>query len=98
VSDFADGSKEKTKLWQPFASAMAASVVYNMFQYPVVLKDWRHYNAEGSYSVIPTPHVFIDTDRTRFGNATRIFSFQKQIKPSTDKNFTRYADQIAKIA
>jgi hypothetical protein len=39
---------------------MAASVVYNMFQYPVVLKDWRHYNAEGSYSVIPTPHVSID--------------------------------------
>jgi hypothetical protein len=38
------------------------------------------------------------TDRTRFGNATRIFSFQKQIKPSTDKTFTRYADQIAKIA
>jgi hypothetical protein len=28
----------------------------------------------------------------------RIFSFQKQIKPSPDKNFTRYADQIAKIA
>ncbi|CAB4005833.1 5 -methylthioadenosine S-adenosylhomocysteine nucleosidase-like isoform X16 [Paramuricea clavata] len=44
VSDFADGSKEKTKLWQPFASAMAASVVY-MFKYPVVLKDWRHYHA-----------------------------------------------------
>ena len=38
------------------------------------------------------------TDATRFGNATRIFSFQKQIKPSTDKHFTRYADQIAKIA
>ena len=31
-------------------------------------------------------------------NAKRIFSFQKQIKPSTDKNFTSYADQIAKIA
>ena len=26
------------------------------------------------------------------------FQFLKQIKPSTDKNFTRYADQIAKIA
>jgi hypothetical protein len=38
------------------------------------------------------------TDQMRFGNATRIFSFQNQIKPSTDKNFTRYADQIAKIA
>jgi hypothetical protein len=35
------------------------------------------------------------TDRTRFGNATRIFSFPKQIKPSTDKNFTRFADQIS---
>jgi hypothetical protein len=38
------------------------------------------------------------TDRTRFGNATRIYSFQKQIKLPTDKNFTRYADQIAKVA
>jgi nucleoside phosphorylase len=43
VSDFADGSKEKTKHWQPFSSAMAASVVYNMFKYPVVLEDWPHY-------------------------------------------------------
>jgi hypothetical protein len=43
-------------------------------------------------------NVKAHTDRTRFGNATRIFSFQKQIKPSMDKNFTRYADQIAKIA
>jgi hypothetical protein len=42
--------------------------------------------------------VKVHTDRTRFDNATRIFSFQKQIKPSTDENFTRYADQIAKIA
>jgi hypothetical protein len=60
VSDFADGSKEQTKLWQPFASAMAASVVYNIFQHPVVLKDWRHYKPEGNYSVIPTPLVSID--------------------------------------
>ena len=28
---------------------------------------------------------------------TFLGSFQKQIKPSKDKNFTRYADQIAKI-
>jgi hypothetical protein len=40
-------------------------------------------------------HIKAHTDRARFGNATRIFSFQKQIKPSTDKNFTRYAGQIA---
>ena len=42
--------------------------------------------------------VKVHTDRTRFDNAMRIFSFQKQTKLSTDKNFTRYADKIAKIA
>jgi hypothetical protein len=35
------------------------------------------------------------TDQTRFGNMTRIFSFQKQIKPSTDKNFIASRCQIA---
>ena len=43
VSDFADGSKERTKLWQPFSSAIAASVAYNMFKYPVVLRHWHHH-------------------------------------------------------
>ena len=70
VSDFADGSKEKTKVWQPFASAMAASVVYNMFQYPVVLKDWRHYNAEGSYILLYRLHTFSSTQTGR-DSATR---------------------------
>ena len=36
-----------------------------------------------------------DAIRQRDAN---LVSFQKQIKPSTDNNFTRYADQIAKIA
>jgi hypothetical protein len=35
------------------------------------------------------PRVKAHTDQVRIGNATRIFSFQKQIKPSTDKNFTK---------
>jgi hypothetical protein len=52
VSDFADGSKEKTEHWQPFASAMAASVVYNMFKYSVVLKDWRHYKPDGEEGIV----------------------------------------------
>ena len=47
---------------------------------------------------IRTTRIKAHTDRTRFGNATRIFSFQKQIKTSMDKNFTLYAVQIAKIA
>ena len=52
VSDFADGSKEKTEHWQPFASAMAASVVYNMFKYSVVLEDWRHYKPDGEEGIV----------------------------------------------
>lgn len=29
--------------WQPFASAMAASVVHNMFKYSDVIERWPHY-------------------------------------------------------
>ena len=43
VSDYADGRKKVTADWQPFASTMAASVVYNMFKYPDVIKHWPHY-------------------------------------------------------
>ena len=43
VSDFADGSKTATGDWQPFASAMAASVVHNMFKYSDVTERWPHY-------------------------------------------------------
>jgi hypothetical protein len=43
VSDLGDGSKSVTKHWQPFASAMAASVVHNMFKQAHVIKNWPHY-------------------------------------------------------
>ncbi len=43
MSDFADGSKESSQSWQTFASAMAASVVHNMFKYPDVIQRWKHY-------------------------------------------------------
>jgi hypothetical protein len=48
VSDFADGSKQGTGDWQPFASTMAASVVYNMFKYSDVIKHWPHYQKPGT--------------------------------------------------
>jgi hypothetical protein len=50
VSDYANGSKNATgdRDWQPFASAMAASVVYNMFKYPDVLKHWPNYQKPGT--------------------------------------------------
>jgi hypothetical protein len=37
-----------TEDWQPFASTMAASVVYNMFQYADVIKHWSHYKKPGT--------------------------------------------------
>jgi hypothetical protein len=55
VSGFA-GSKDVTEPWQSFASTMAASVVYNMFKYPVVLEDWPRdketQGAKGNYFLI----------------------------------------------
>ena len=54
VSDYADGSKTKTTSWQPFASAMAASVVYHMFKYPDVIQQWPHYkDAKPRVSSVP---------------------------------------------
>jgi hypothetical protein len=54
VSGFA--GEDMTEPWQIFASTMAASVVYNMFKYSVVLEDWPHnketQDAKGNYSWI----------------------------------------------
>jgi hypothetical protein len=47
VSDYAE-HKDGTERWQPFAGAMAASVVYSMFKNPGVLADWPNYKSEGS--------------------------------------------------
>lgn len=56
VSGYADGSEEKTKNWRGVASVMAASVVYHMFKYPDVIKDWPHLehtkHEKGIYSVL----------------------------------------------
>ncbi|CAB3984239.1 5 -methylthioadenosine S-adenosylhomocysteine nucleosidase-like isoform X16 [Paramuricea clavata] len=73
VSDFADGSKSSTEPWQPFSSAMAASVVYNMFKYPVLIQHWPHYNAEdmkGNPPTSPTPSVSIDQFLKSIGGTT----------------------------
>jgi hypothetical protein len=57
VSDFAGESEELAELWTRFSSAMAASVVHNIFKYPVVLEGWHRYrqaeDTNGSYSYIP---------------------------------------------
>ena len=57
VSDFADGSKTETGDWQPFASVMAASLVYHMFKYPDVIEQWPHYKSANSAPVVATGTV-----------------------------------------
>jgi hypothetical protein len=57
VSDLAGESEEVTEPWKRFSSAMAASVVHNIFKYPLLLEGWRRYreaeDTNGSYSSIP---------------------------------------------
>ena len=59
VSDYADGKKKVTADWQPFASTMAASVVYNMFKYPDVIKHWPHYQKPGTTEGSPLLRLLI---------------------------------------
>ena len=43
ISHFSDDSKTPDESWKSFASIMAASVVSNMLNNPVVFKEWPHY-------------------------------------------------------
>ncbi|XP_046864243.1 5'-methylthioadenosine/S-adenosylhomocysteine nucleosidase-like isoform X3 [Xenia sp. Carnegie-2017] len=57
ISDLANGSKgnEGDAKWQPFACAMAASVVHNMFKDPTVIKQWRNYEKQSAMSAAVIP-------------------------------------------
>lgn len=43
VSDFADGINSGIDSWRPFASVMAASLVFHMLNDTIVFEDWPHY-------------------------------------------------------
>ena len=50
ISDYADGTKDSTKDWQPFASMMAASLVAHVLSQPSVFENWPHYDGGNKYS------------------------------------------------
>ena len=52
ISHFSDDSNTPDESWKSFASIMAASLVSNMLNDPVVFKQWPHY--EGIYMSHPT--------------------------------------------
>ena len=43
ISHFSDDSNTPDDSWKSFASIMAASVVSNMLNNPIVFKEWPHY-------------------------------------------------------
>ena len=43
IADYADGAESISENWSPFASVMAASVVANIVNDPVVFQEWPHY-------------------------------------------------------
>jgi len=43
IADYADGSEGVSEQWSPFASVMAASVVSNILNNPIIFQEWPHY-------------------------------------------------------
>ena len=43
ISHFSDDSNTSDESWKSFASIMAASLVSNILNDPVVFKEWPHY-------------------------------------------------------
>ena len=46
VSHFIDGREPNTDSWREFASALAASLTFNMLKDAYVLKTWNHHESE----------------------------------------------------
>ena len=45
IKDFADETQSSSKKWKQIACVMAASVVANILNDPVIFQDWPHFNA-----------------------------------------------------
>lgn len=49
ISDYADGTKDSTEKWKPYASVMAASLVNHVLSQSIVFKDWAHYGTGNKF-------------------------------------------------
>ena len=45
IKDFSDETQSPIKKWNEIACVMAASVVANILNDPVIFQDWPHFNA-----------------------------------------------------
>ena len=51
IKDFADEMQSSSKKWKQISCVMAASVVANILNDPIIFQDWPHFNA-GSASCL----------------------------------------------
>ena len=52
ISDYADGTKDATEKWKPYASVMAASLVAHVLSQPSIFKGWGRYSAGNKFSKV----------------------------------------------
>ena len=58
ISDYADGTKDSTSNWRPYASVMAASLVAHVLRQPSIFKDWpRHIALSNEDCKIPNSRI-----------------------------------------
>ncbi|XP_066025377.1 NLR family CARD domain-containing protein 3-like isoform X3 [Pocillopora verrucosa] len=51
IKDFADEMQSSSKKWKQIACVMAASVVANILNDPVIFQDWPHFNAACTWNI-----------------------------------------------
>ena len=61
IKDFVDETQSSSKKWKQIACLMAASVVANILNDPVIFQDWPHFNA-GIASCLNLSFLFTGTD------------------------------------
>ena len=61
IKDFVDETQSSSKKWKQIACVMAASVVANILNDPVIFQDWPHFNA-GIASCLNLSFLFTGTD------------------------------------
>ena len=61
IKDFVDETQSPSKKWKQIACVMAASVVANILNDPVIFQDWPHFNA-GIASCLNLSFLFTGTD------------------------------------
>ena len=67
VSQFANDLDPPNNLWKSFACTMAASLVFNMLNDPLVFKNWPHFDGKCSSAWLTGVTLYTVISRKIFG-------------------------------